>query len=197
MDLQQTQTLYNLARSFAGESQAGNRYCLYAEKAQSEGSYALAALLREIARNEEAHAKVFLEHLTQGMPEPIDNLPFNAGYPYIFASTLENIEAAARAEQEEFTEIYLNFSAIATQEGFSSIAASFDRIAAVEHAHHDILTQAAQQMRSQTLYAGAQPSVWRCSHCGHSAVLTAAWSRCPLCGYPQGYVELHITAPTY
>ena len=37
MDFMQTQTCQNLARSFAGESQARQRYTQYAQQARKEG----------------------------------------------------------------------------------------------------------------------------------------------------------------
>lgn len=197
MELQQTDTLRRLAHAVAAESAACIRYRLYAEKAEDEGSAALARLLREIADNEAIHARVFLEHLAEGMPGPLESLPVEGEYPFVLASSLENIESAARTEEMEYSTRYPAYAADAVREGFPQVAASFERVAAVEHAHCDILTQAAQQMRSQTLYTDSQPTVWRCMRCGHSAVQTAAWPRCPLCGAGQGYVLHHIGFPSY
>lgn len=45
MDFMQTQTCQNLARSFAGESQARQRYTQYAQQARKEGFEYLARLL--------------------------------------------------------------------------------------------------------------------------------------------------------
>jgi len=44
MDFMQTQTCQNLARSFAGESQARQRYTQYAQQARKEGFEYLARL---------------------------------------------------------------------------------------------------------------------------------------------------------
>ena len=48
----QSETRINLARAFAGESQARNRYTIYAEIARREGQEYLARLFLETADNE-------------------------------------------------------------------------------------------------------------------------------------------------
>ena len=52
MQFEKTQTFKNLARSFAGESQAGMRYQLIAKQAMQEGYKTLADEIRTIAKNE-------------------------------------------------------------------------------------------------------------------------------------------------
>ena len=53
MDFMQTQTCQNLARSFAGESQARQRYTQYAQQARKEGFEYLARLFEQTAGNEQ------------------------------------------------------------------------------------------------------------------------------------------------
>ena len=52
MQFHQTKTFTNLARSFAGESQAGMRYQLIAKLATAEEYPVLADIVRTIAKNE-------------------------------------------------------------------------------------------------------------------------------------------------
>ena len=52
MEFTKTQTFLNLARSFAGESQAGMRYQLIAKQAKGQGLEVLANTIRTIAKNE-------------------------------------------------------------------------------------------------------------------------------------------------
>ena len=49
MEFMQTQTCRNLARSFAGESQARQRYTQYADQARKEGLAYLARIFEETA----------------------------------------------------------------------------------------------------------------------------------------------------
>lgn len=65
MEFMDTKTCQNLARSFAGESQARTRYALYAATARTEGWEYLARIFDQTAANELAHAEQFLGKLQQ------------------------------------------------------------------------------------------------------------------------------------
>ena len=101
MDFMQTQTCQNLARSFAGESQARQRYTQYAQQARKEGFEYLARLFEQTAGNEQAHAQEFLEKLQKYGRQPIENIDLSAGYPYTLGVTMENLLEAAKGENEE------------------------------------------------------------------------------------------------
>ena len=57
--LKGTQTEKNLLTSFAGESQARNRYTFFASKAKKEGYEQIASIFEETANQEKEHAKRF------------------------------------------------------------------------------------------------------------------------------------------
>ena len=59
MELHGSQTEKNLLKSFAGESQARNRYDFFAKVARKEGYEQIAAIFEETASNEKVHAKKF------------------------------------------------------------------------------------------------------------------------------------------
>ena len=65
MQFDQTKTYTNLARSFAGESQAGMRYQLIARQATAQGYIALANTVKVLAKNETVHARRFFEELNK------------------------------------------------------------------------------------------------------------------------------------
>ena len=54
-----TKTEQNLLISFAGESQARNRYTFFASQAKKEGFEQIAAIFTETAEQEKEHANVF------------------------------------------------------------------------------------------------------------------------------------------
>ena len=64
-----TRTEQNLLKSFAGESQARNRYTIFAEIAREEGYEQIAAIFMETAEQELSHAKNFFSYLDEGMLE--------------------------------------------------------------------------------------------------------------------------------
>ena len=76
MNLDTSLTLVNLARAFAGETQARTRYLMYARQARNEGLEALARTVELIADNEFAHAREFFEHLTQDVTKLFDKALF-------------------------------------------------------------------------------------------------------------------------
>ena len=100
MEFQNSQTFINLARSFAGESQAGMRYQLIAKQATAEGYAVLADNIRTIAKNETYHAKTFFNTILQNAGS-IDNVDLqNAGYPFHFGTLEENLKFAAEDEYQ-------------------------------------------------------------------------------------------------
>jgi len=50
--------------SFAGESQARNRYTYFAGAAKNEGLEQISGIFLETADNEKEHAKIFFKHST-------------------------------------------------------------------------------------------------------------------------------------
>ena len=123
MDFLQSQTCQNLARSFAGESQARNRYTVYALQARKEKQEYLARLFEQTADNEKVHAQEFLEMLVKLAGGPVHNLDIDAGYPYDLGNTAENLQFAAQGEDQEHREVYPAFARTAREEGFADAAA--------------------------------------------------------------------------
>ncbi len=108
MDLNGSKTLQNLARAFAGESQARTRYDFYRETAEQDGYYAIAMIIREISRNELAHAKVFFDHiLSGGLPSGhLKNIVNRRRLPLPKRDDCRHLLFSMQAEQEENTTIY-------------------------------------------------------------------------------------------
>ena len=70
-----TKTEKNLLASFAGESQARNRYTFFASAAKKKGLEQISRIFLETAENEKEHAKVFFKYLEGGEVE------ITAAYP--------------------------------------------------------------------------------------------------------------------
>ena len=108
-----TRTEKNLMTSFAGESQARMRYTYFASVAKKEGYEQIAAIFMETADQEKEHAKRMFKWLEGGMVE------ITASYPAgVISTTLENLQAAAAGEHEEWSLDYPKFADIADEEGF-------------------------------------------------------------------------------
>jgi len=88
--LKGSRTEKNLLGSFAGESQARNRYTYFASQARKEGFMQIADIFEETASQEKEHAKRFFKFLEGGEVEIQASFP--AG---VVGTTLENLKAAA------------------------------------------------------------------------------------------------------
>lgn len=190
MDFLSSQTMKNLARSFAGESQARNRYTFYAQQARHQNQEYLARIFETTADNERAHAEEFLEKLQKYGAGHLENVEFDAGYPYEFsANTADNLRYAAEGELDEHQRAYPAFADIAQQEGYADVAALWRNIAVVEGLHHNVFEQARQQLEDGSLFQKSQPTVWRCINCGYIYSAEQAYEQCPVCGKPRGWAE--------
>ena len=83
-----TETEKNLLKSFAGESQARNRYDFFSKTARKEGFEQIANIFEETALQEKEHAKRFFRFLEGGMVEITASYPAGA-----IGTTLENLKA--------------------------------------------------------------------------------------------------------
>lgn len=190
MDFKTSQTMYNLSRAFAGESQARTRYAAYANVARKENYPAIASVFEYTAKQELAHAEVFLNNLIGHYGQNLPNLNVNAGYPFEIGTTKENLNFAKQGENDENTTVYPGFAKVAQDEGFEDIARLFNLIAAVEGRHAARYDSLFERMNKNTLYQSGFPTLWVCEYCGHSATVETPWTICPICGKPQGYIEM-------
>ncbi len=191
MQFEKTQTYHNLARSFAGECQAGMRYQLIAKLAMQENLKTLSDTVKTIAKNETLHAKQFFDKMIEKAGSK-ENVVLDAGYPFHAGTLAESLKFAAKDEETENDDVYPAFAKIAKEEGFEDIAALYEMIAKVEGRHKIIFDYLHNAVKDGTLYHSPSPMLWICSECGYAHVGTDAWKVCPLCKSGQGYVELHL-----
>ncbi|MBU1243390.1 rubrerythrin family protein [Myxococcota bacterium] len=178
-----TQTEKNLLAAFAGESQARNRYTLFAAKARTDGYELVAQIFEETARNELAHAKRFFSFL-EGYPVQI-----TATYPAgKVGTTLQNLDAAQNGEHEEGEVLYPEFATVASNEGFTSVAAVFNLIASIEKAHRDRYKKYLELVEAGWVFTGTTTAtLWICSNCGYITAGTQPPAVCPVCMEDKTY----------
>jgi rubrerythrin len=184
--LKGTQTEKNLLKAFAGESQARNRYTYFAKVASKEGYEQIGGVFLETAENEGQHAKVFFKHLEGG---PVE---ITAMYPAgVIGTTEDNLAAAADGENEEWTDLYPAFAAVAESEGFTAVATSFRQIAKVEARHEARYRKLLENVRDGQVFEKAEPVSWICRKCGYVHTGAKAPKACPACQHPQAYFEVY------
>jgi rubrerythrin len=180
-----SQTEKNLLASFAGESQARNRYTYFASFARKEGYEQIANIFNETAENEKEHAQVFFNYLEGGDAE------ITATYPAgIVKDTQANLEAAAAGEKLEWTKLYQDFAGVARKEGFPEVARSYDQIAKVEKFHESRYRKLIANMASGEVFKRKTVVKWHCSNCGYVFEGTEPPKECPACKHPQAYYEI-------
>ena len=193
MDFLQSETMKNLARAYAGECQAGARYQFLAQAAMDEGYKHLQTLIKIQAKEEMAHAKVFWDLIMQKSGGKNDNIEICGGYPFKTGTLEEQVKIARDVEKSENTSVYPAFAKIAEDEGFMDVAEKFKQIAVVENCHYMLLDQIYNMLLTKTMYKQDKEYKWKCSQCGHESSSKTAWKECPLCGKPQGYVQIPVT----
>lgn len=181
-----SKTEQNLLAAFAGESQARNRYTIYASKAKKEGFEQIAALFLETASNEYEHASLFYKKLEGGEVEIIASYP--AGD---LGTTLENLEYAANGEHDEANIIYPKFAKVAREEGFDDVAELFERIATIEARHEERYKKLYENVLNDQVFKREDEVEWVCRECGYVHKGKEAPKVCPVCAHPQAFYQLN------
>ncbi len=185
VSLKGSQTEKNLLGSFAGESQARNRYTYFSGQARKEGYMQIADVFEETANQEKEHAKRFFAFLQGG------DVEIQAAFPAgMIASTVENLKAAAAGEHHECSELYPAFARVAREEGFAAQAMVWEAVAVAERQHEKRYIELAGNIEADRVFKRAEKVTWRCRNCGYLHQGLAAPEMCPACAHPQAYFEL-------
>ncbi len=180
-----TKTEKNLLASFAGESQARNRYTYFASAAKKEGLEQMAAIFQETADQEKEHAKRFFGFLEGGDVEIV------AAYPAgRIGTTLENLAASAAGEHHEHTTLYPGFAKVAREEGFEAIAILWENVSVAEKQHESRYRKLHANLEAGMVFKRDGKVVWRCRNCGYLHEAAEAPAMCPACAHPQAHFEL-------
>ena len=169
-----TQTEKNLLTSFAGESQARNKYTFFASQAKKDGYEQIAAIFQETADNEKEHAKLWFKLLNGGA----------------IGSTEENLKAAAAGENYEWTDMYAEFAKTAKEEGFARIAYLFEEVGKIEKEHEERYLKLLENVKEGKVFEAGEVKIWKCRNCGHIVVGTSAPEVCPVCNHPKAFFEI-------
>lgn len=184
MGLKGTETEKNLMKSFAGESQARNRYTFFAAQAKKEGFVQVSAIFEETANQEKEHAKRFFKFLEGGECEITASFP--AG---VVGTTAENLDAAASGEECEWQELYPAFAKTAREEGFEAVAKVFEFISVAEKRHGERYRALLDTINKGEVFKKGDRVIWRCRNCGYIHEGTEAPAVCPACAHPQAHFE--------
>lgn len=182
MDLRGTRTEKNLLASFAGESQARNRYDYFGSQARKEGYVQIARIFEETANQEKEHAQRFFKFLGGG------DVEITAAFPAgKIGGTLENLMAAAGGEHHEWTELYPGFAEVARAEGFANVAKVWEAICVAEQNHEKRYLALARNIEAGLVFGRELDQVWYCQNCGYIHEGPEAPKACPACAHSQSW----------
>ncbi|MCU0599356.1 MAG: rubrerythrin family protein [Desulfobacterales bacterium] len=181
----ESKTAKHLLLSFAGESQARNRYTYFARQAFEEGYVQISDIFEETADQECEHALRFFKFFNGGELEITGSFPTG-----VIKTTLENLLAAADGEKFEHSELYPKFAKIAREEGFDRAADTWDAISVSEKQHEKRYRELAGNIAADRVFKRDAEKTWRCRNCGYLHVGKQAPDRCPACVQPMDYFEL-------
>ena len=129
-DFANSETLKNLMRAFAGESQARNRYTFAAAQCRGQKLHVLEAVFRFTANQEKEHAEIFYRHMQSFAGGTVH---IDGGYPVdLTEDVVDLLRRARHGEYQEHQEVYPAFAETARQEGFDAIARRIYRFEEVE-----------------------------------------------------------------
>lgn len=189
MEFKDSKTMQNLMNSFAGESQARNRYTYFSGVAKKAGYEQIAAIFTDTAENEKEHAKVFFKHLVKylGNDAMVD---VQATFPVVLGDTIVNLKSSIEGENEEWTKLYPDAAKIADEEGFPEVAESFRQVAEAEKEHEIRYEALKNNIEKGVVFKKQSPIRWRCRNCGRVIDAAEAPQICPTCVHPQSYFEV-------
>ena len=184
-NLKESETLKNLMRAFAGESQARNRYTFAAGLCKQQQLHVLEAIFTFTANQEKEHAEIFYNHMKEVAGETVH---IDGGYPVDLNNDVAQLlRMAQHNEFEEFDPVYPSFAETARQEGFPQVASSFQQIAQIERTHGNRFAAFAGLLESGKLFVSDAKCGWLCLNCGHIQEGLQAPKTCPVCSHDQGF----------
>ncbi|MCD6172680.1 MAG: desulfoferrodoxin FeS4 iron-binding domain-containing protein [Sulfurimonas sp.] len=171
-------TIVNLLKSFAGESQARNKYEYFAKVAQKEGYRDIAEHFQRAANNEKTHAKLELA-LSNRM---VNNSEESWG------TTAQNLQMAIDGESYENLTMYPDFAQIAKDEGNKEAARLFTGIGKIEVEHENMFKMLLQRLEAEAEHKSEnEEEAWICEVCGHVHYGKKALKKCPVCLHGEEY----------
>lgn len=186
-------TIENLTKAFIGESQARNRYTIYARIAQKEGFEQIAEVFLITAENERVHGKwmfKLINELNKKNNKVLDKIEVEAIALTTLNNTAENLKSAIKGEHYEDTIMYPEFADVAEKEGFPKIAKRLRAIAKAEEHHEERYTKILKEVEGNTVFKKSKKVYWVCMECGYIHEGEEPPEECPSCSHPKNYFKL-------
>ena len=162
--------LENLMKGFVGESQARNRYTLYASTAKKESYLQISEIFLITAEQEKEHAEWFwkmMEIVKKDIGEEMDEVELAQPAFVKRWTTLENLQYAIDGEHHEYDKLYPEFAKLAEEEWYPEIANRIRAIMISEMHHEERYIKLHDQFKGGTLMKKSEDVEWMCTKCGY------------------------------
>lgn len=186
------ETIRNLTKAFIGESQARNRYTIYAKVAKKEGFEQIADIFLETAEHEREHAKWhyrLIKQLKEKSGEEMKEITVEADAPLVLGNTKENLKGAIEGEHHENSEMYPKFAEVAEREGLPEVAKRLRAVAKAEKHHEERYKKLLSEINKQTTFEKQEKVYWVCRKCGYIHEEETPPKECPSCSHPKNYFQ--------
>ena len=185
-------TLENLAKAFIGESQARNRYTMFAKIAKAEGYEQIASVFLETADQEREHAKQIFDKIQILKQEEtgLEKIQVEAECPIEIGDTKKNLQLAILGENYEWEIMYSDFAKTAEEEGYPDIAQWFRHVLVAENHHSERYQKLLKNLENDTVFEKDHEVYWVCRECGYVHFATSAPIECPSCKHAKAFYQL-------
>lgn len=187
-------TLENLTKAWIWESQARNRYDMYAKVARKEGYPLVAKNFEHTAVNEQQHGKWYMrmiQDVKEKLGEPTDlMMHVEADADTVLWTTTDNLKACIAGEHYEYSDMYIDIANTAKEEWLPEIFARVMAIANAEKHHEEKFKYYLNKIETDTLYSSEEEVEWVCDVCGHVHKGKRPPEKCPSCDHPYNYFEI-------
>ena len=171
-------TVVNLLKSFAGESQARNKYEYFAKTAIKEGYRDIAEHFQRAANNEKTHAKLELALANRMVKDSEES----------WGSTADNLQMAIDGESYENLTMYPDFAKVAKEDGFGEAARLFKGIGKIEVEHENMFKMLLERLEADAEHTSEnEEEAWICEICGHVHYGKKSPDKCPVCKHDEKY----------
>lgn len=178
-----------LLKAILDETLSVDRYRTYAQKAEEEEYYQIAAYFEQIANNEREHAERFRK-LLNNKTAIVNNIATDY---QVSDKTEENLLISIRYELDAIEE-YKDFELIASAKGYREIATAFKEIREVEEHHVKIFNTFKDNIQNNLVYRRKTIVAWHCRNCGYVHFGTEPPKpTCPACKETYRYYEILAT----
>ena len=183
-------TLENLAKGFVWESQARNRYTVYASAARKAWYLQIANIFLETAEQEKEHAERFFKMMQEFIAKEWLEMPsidVETTTMIKFWDTLTNLETAINWENEEWTDMYPEFARIAEEEWYPQFATRIRAIMVAEKHHEERYKKLYELVKNDLVFKRDEEIFRTCTKCGYVWQGKEAPQVCPSCWHEKEY----------